>query len=299
MDIHALTPLLTCLAWGWLVAAVVMLAMWMVQVVRKDATLVDVAWTVNLALLAALYAWIAPVVAEHVSSAPGASATHAAALNSAHGAMEGIERRLVIALLVAAWALRLASHLVVDRVIGKPEDGRYKTLRANWGANANRNFFVFFQAQALLDAVLSLPFALVCLNSAPKLHALEWIGIALWFVAISGESLADRQLAQFKKEPNSRGKTCRRGLWNYSRHPNYFFEWLHWVAYALIALAAPLGWLALSSPAIMLYLLWKVTGIPATEAHALKSRGQDFVDYQRTTSAFVPWFKKRADAPKG
>ena len=265
MSLHDLSPLLIYLGWGWLLAATVMLAMWIVQVARRDATLVDIAWAANLGVLAALYAWLSP---------------------------ELVERRILIAVLVGVWALRLAGYLLVNRAIGKPEDGRYKTLRESWGAKANRNFLVFFQAQALLDVVLSLPFALVCLNPARELHPLEWAGAALWLVAICGESLADWQLAQFKRDPRARGRTCRLGLWNHSRHPNYFFEWLHWVAYALIALAAPHGWLALSSPAIMLYLLFKVTGIPATEAHAVKSRGQDYIDYQRTTSAFVPWFKK-------
>ena len=79
-----------------------------------------------------------------------------------------------------------------------------------------------------------------------------------------------------------------RGLWRYSRHPNYFFEWLVWIAYAMFALASPWGWISLACPAVMLYFLLRVTGIPATEAQALKSRGDDYREYQRTTSAFVP-----------
>jgi steroid 5-alpha reductase family enzyme len=265
MSLHDLTPLLGSLGVGWLLAASVMLATWIVQVVRRNATLVDIAWAANLGLLAVLYARLSPGL---------------------------VERRILIALLAGLWALRLSSFLFVDRALGRPEDGRYQALREVWGTRANLNFFVFFQAQALLDVVLSLPFALVCMNPASELHALEWAGAALWLVAISGESLADLQLARFKRDPSSRGKTCRRGLWKYSRHPNYFFEWLHWIAFALFALAAPHGWLALSSPAIMLYLLFRVTGIPATETQAVKSRGADYIDYQRTTSAFVPWFQK-------
>lgn len=250
---------------GWAIAAGVMVLAWLVQVARRDATLVDVAWTANLGLLAILYAALT----------------------------EGpVERRVLVAVLVGAWSARLALHLTFDRALGKPEDGRYRTLRESFGARANAWFFVFFQAQALLDVVLSIPFVLALLNPAPALGWLEWIGAATWLVAIVGETAADRQLARFKRDPSNKGRTCRAGLWRYSRHPNYFFEWLHWVAYALVALAAPFGWLALSAPLIMLFLLFRVTGIPATEAHALKSRGQDYADYQRTTSAFVPWFPK-------
>ncbi len=267
MQDAGLTALLAPLLWGWLLAGSVMLLVWIQQALRKDATLVDVAWAANLGLLAGLYAFLG----------------------------DGLrERRVLIAVLAGAWALRLAGYLLFDRALGKPEDGRYRSLRESWGPHANRNFFWFFQAQALLDVVLSVPFLLVCANRASTIAPVECASVALWLLAIGGESLADLQLAQFKRDPASKGKTCRRGLWRLSRHPNYFFEWLHWVAYALFALLAPFGWLAISAPAIMLYLLWKVTGIPATEAHAVKSRGQDYIDYQRTTSAFVPWFPKRA-----
>ena len=86
----------------------------------------------------------------------------------------------------------------------------------------------------------------------------------------------------------------RQGLWRYSRHPNYFFQWLTWVAYALMALAAPWGWIGLLAPLLILYLIVFVTGIPPSEEQALKSRGDDYRRYQRETSAFVPWFPRRA-----
>ena len=118
----------------------------------------------------------------------------------------------------------------------------------------------------------------------------------MWVLAVAGESLADWQLAQFKRNPASRGRTCRAGLWRYSRHPNYFFEWLVWVAFALFAVSSPLGFLALACPAAMLYLLLQVTGIPATEAQAVLSRGDDYRNYQATTSMFVPWFPRQVTA---
>src|SRR5262249_44045583 len=102
----------------------------------------------------------------------------------------------------------------------------------------------------------------------------------------------DLQLEKFKKDPANKGQTCQVGLWNYSRHPNYFFEWLIWVSYFLFACGSSHGIYSIICPAIMLYLLFKVTGIPATEAQALKSRGDQYRDYQKRVSVFVPWFPK-------
>jgi steroid 5-alpha reductase family enzyme len=123
---------------------------------------------------------------------------------------------------------------------------------------------------------------------------MEITAVGLWLVAIIGETVADRQLAAFRANPDNRGRTCRSGLWAYSRHPNYFFEWLNWCAYALMALPAPYGWAGLASPVIMLFLILKVTGVPPSEEQALASRGDDYRDYQRTTSVFIPWFPKRS-----
>ena len=96
-------------------------------------------------------------------------------------------------------------------------------------------------------------------------------------------------MKSFKADPANKGKTMRYGLWRYSRHPNYFFQWLTWVAYALIALAAPYGWIGLVSPLLILYLILFVTGVKPAEEQALKSRGDDFRRYQRETSVFIPW----------
>ncbi|MGE3509911.1 MAG: DUF1295 domain-containing protein, partial [Vicinamibacterales bacterium] len=108
---------------------------------------------------------------------------------------------------------------------------------------------------------------------------------------------ADLQLRRFKASPRRGSRTCRDGLWRYSRHPNYFFEWLVWVAYALFAAASSWGFVAFACPVVMLYLLFRVTGIPATEAQALASRGDDYRDYQATTSAFVPWRPRVSAVP--
>jgi steroid 5-alpha reductase family enzyme len=113
-----------------------------------------------------------------------------------------------------------------------------------------------------------------------------------------GESVADRQLGRFKTRPGSRGLACREGLWRYSRHPNYFFEWLVWIAYSLLAWPAPHGYLALPIPLLMLFFLLRVTGIPYTEAQALRSRGEAYARYQREVSAFIPWFPRRQASMK-
>ena len=131
------------------------------------------------------------------------------------------------------------------------------------------------------------------MNTKVGLSPFEWIGFGLWMISVSFEAMADRQLAEFKKDPANKGKVCDTGLWRYSRHPNYFFEWLMWMSYFIFALGSPYGWLGIISPAIILYLLLKVTGIPATEEQSLRSKGDKFREYQKTTSVFVPWFKKR------
>ncbi len=247
---------------GWLALAAFFAALWSVQARTKDASLVDVGWAGALGFLAVLCAGLLP--------------------GDSH-------RRLLIGSMGGLWSARLAWHLYVDRVRGKSEDGRYAALRASWGEAANRNFFWFFQAQAALAAVLALPFA--ALAAAPgELGLRDAAGAALWLVAVGGELMADASLAEFRSNAANKGKTCRAGLWRYSRHPNYFFEWTHWLAYAAMA---PADWRVWLSPALMLYFLLRVTGIPATEEQALRSRGEDYRRYQRETSAFVPWFPRR------
>lgn len=201
-------------------------------------------------------------------------------------------RRMAIAAMVVVAGLRLGLHLW-KRVIGHldEEEGRYKQLRTEWAPNADKRFFFFFQFQAISNVILAAPFFLIGLNTARQFNAVEYAGIALWLIAVCGEGVADWQLQQFKKDPANKGEVCDQGLWNYSRHPNYFFQALMWVAYFLFALTAPLGWIAVISPAIILYLLFNVTGIPATEEQSLRSKGDKYKAYQQTTSAFFPWFK--------
>jgi steroid 5-alpha reductase family enzyme len=251
--------------WGGLAVVGLMFVLWLIHFPMKNAAIVDGGWAGGLALIAILYAAMG----------------------------DGFEaRRILIGAMGAIWGLRLSLYLLFTRVFGHPEEGRYVELRRKWKTNIGFKFLVFFEFQAILCVLLSTPFYFPARNPEPQLAALEIAAAVLWLLAFAGESLSDFQLHQFKQNPVNKGKTCRAGLWNYSRHPNYFFEWLIWVAYALFALASPHGYRAMTAPLTMLYFLFRVTGIPATEQQALRTKGDDYRDYQRTTSAFVPWFKK-------
>lgn len=241
-------------------AAALMTVLWLVQRRTGNAAIVDVGWAASLGAMGVAYGL----------------------LGSGHWLP-----RLLVAVMAGGWGLRLAWHLARDRVVGHPEEGRYVALRRRWGPRFQPRLLLFYQAQALLAAVLSLPFLLAVRRPDP--HWLDLAALALWLGGLSLEGVADRQLARFKSDPANRGEVCRRGLWRYSRHPNYFGEWLVWIAFALPALPAPAGWLGLSSPLLMLLFIVKITGIPPTEAQALRSRGEAYRRYQQTTSALVPW----------
>jgi steroid 5-alpha reductase family enzyme len=254
---------------GLLIASAIMTVLWLVQRKTLNAGIVDVGWAAGIGILGLLFA---------VTS-------------------DGYEtRRVLVGVMIGIWSLRLAVHLLTDRVIGHPEEGRYQTLRAKWGAKTNRNLFIFFQVQAVLALLFALPILTVAHNTTSSLTFWDYLGVVIWVIAVGCTALADRQLADFKKRPESRGKTCRAGLWRYSRHPNYFFEWLHWWTYAALAVGSTCWWIPVVAPLIMLFFLLKVTGIPPTEAQALATRGDDYREYQRTTSAFVPWFPKQEAA---
>jgi steroid 5-alpha reductase family enzyme len=247
-------------------AAVLMAAVFLIALRIRNFSIVDIAWSALFTPLVLLYATLA----------------------GGYG-----PRRALIATMVTLWSLRLAGHLYARISSLHPaEEGRYVQLRQEWAASLHARFFAFFQAQGLLAAFLSVPFLLACLDHGSGLGPFEIAGVAIFVVALAGEATADRQLAVFKADPRSRGRTCRVGLWRYSRHPNYFFEWLVWVSYFVFAWSSSWAWVTIYCPLLMLFFLFRVTGIPMTEEQALRSRGDDYRDYQRTTSAFVPWFPK-------
>jgi steroid 5-alpha reductase family enzyme len=252
---------------GTLLVVAVMFGLWLLGLRNHNFSYVDIGWSVNFALLAALYAALAP---------------------------GDLTRRLIIAAMFAAHGLRLGWHLA-KRIIGEPEEGRYQQLRQEWGRSGNLKlkFLGFFAFQALLNAFLTLPLLITSFNRALGMHPLEIAGSALFALGIIGESVADAQLAAFKRNPANKGGVCDAGLWRYSRHPNYFFEWLIWIAYAVFALASPHGWIALAMPVLMLHFLINVTGLKATEEQALRTKGERYRRYQARTSGFIPWIPRR------
>lgn len=169
------------------------------------------------------------------------------------------------------------------------EDPRYTSLKAKLG-NESIHFkmLLIFLFQGFLIIILSVPFVIVAGYSTPTFHYIEVLGFLIWLGGFTGEYYADLQLENFKENPENKQKVCNIGLWKYSRHPNYFFEWVIWLGYFVFALPSPLGWLAILSPIVMLILLTRVTGIPFAEEQALKSKGEAYEKYQQTTSAFVP-----------
>lgn len=200
-------------------------------------------------------------------------------------------RKNVVCLLSALWSLRLGIYLLIR--VGshiKEEEGRYKQLRLEWN---DTKFFFFFQMQAFSNVMLSIPFFIIALNPEPHMNIIEYIGAGLWCLSIIGEGVSDWQLKYFKSKAENKGKVCEYGLWNYSRHPNYFFQFMIWVSVLIFALPSPYGWIAVICPLSIGYLIFKVTGIPMTEEQAVRSKGEAYKEYQRTTSSFVPLPKKK------
>ncbi len=253
---HAL-PIL----WVFLAASAMMVAGWAWQRRHDNAGIVDVLWAGGMSVSALYYALVLP----------------GAALP-----------RLLVALMGSVWGARLCLHLA-QRVFSEEEDGRYANMRKHWNGDQGK-FLWFFFAQAGFVVVFSLPFWIAAHNPVGAWTVWTTLAVATWLIAVGGESLADRQLAAHRRNPANKGRTCRSGLWRYSRHPNYFFEFVHWFAYVFLAVGLGAGWVAASliGPAVMLGFLYRVTGIPYTEAQALRTRGDDYAQYQRTTSAFVP-----------
>jgi Predicted membrane protein len=264
-----MTPMdpLSLFVTGWVASAVLMLFLWLVERRLRNVAIADVGWCYGLASVVLWYAG-------SVSGEPA--------------------RRLLVAMMVFLYAARLGTYVLVDRVWNKAEDGRYRALRLRWGGQGPSRRFWYFQLQAAAIAFFSLPPLVVMQNPHSPFHFWDLAGFLLWGIAVAGEAIADGQLVAFRSKPWNKDRVCRTGLWRYSRHPNYFFEWLHWWSYVLMGLAIPMGnWgLTLVGPIAMGWALLKVTGIPLTEAQAITSRGEDYALYQRTTNAFVPWFPR-------
>ena len=242
-----------------------MFVLWLVQLRTSDAGIVDVAWGLGVGVLSLFFAW---------------------------GVDSGdLTRRILIASLALIWALRLSLY-ILWRVLTAEEDGRYTTLKKDWGSKAQLKMFLFYQYQAIASLLFALPM-LIASYSTEEIGVFDYLAVTVWLIAIVGESLSDYQLAKFRGNPVNQGQVCSQGLWRYSRHPNYFFEWLHWSTYVFLSIAAPWGWLTVLGPILMLYFILYVTGVPPTEKQALQSRGDRYLEYQKTTSVFFPWMPKK------
>jgi steroid 5-alpha reductase family enzyme len=246
---------------------VIMAGAWLVQQRTGNSGWVDTIWTFGLGatgLAAALF----PLGGDGLSLRQG-----------------------VTAAFIVCWSLRLGLH-IAQRSKGVTDDPRYAEMARGWGADAPRRMFWLLQKQAWVTIPLALAIFLAAHDPAPGLRLQDIAAIAVLIVALGGEALADRQLRHFAKDPANKDKVCDVGLWSWSRHPNYFFEWFGWLGYPLLAIdpAGSYGWgyLALLAPACMYWLLVYVSGIPPLEQHMLRSRGHAFRAYQRRTSAFFP-----------
>ena len=251
-----------------LAMSAVMAIAWFIQRRTGATGWIDVCWTFGTGLVACL--------ASVVSVPPGETAS---------------ARQIVVAILVAIWSLRLGGHLL--RTCKAGDDPRYRDLIDQWGATAGRRMFLQLQAQAAVGLLLAVSVALAAHNPRPELGFADFIGALLLLAGLIGEALSDAQLRRFRSDPANRQRVCEAGLWKWSRHPNYFFEWLCWLAYPLIAIdpSYPAGWITLLAPACMYWVLVHVSGVPPLEQHMLRSRGQQFRDVQARTRAFLPFPK--------
>lgn len=216
-------------------------------------------------------------------------ATGIAGVTAALVPIEGVPptaRNWLVAVLVAVWSIRLGTH-ILSRTHPGGDDPRYAAKKAEWGDDYRTQLFLFLQIQAGAGLILAIAVLAAASNPNP-LGVFDMLGVLVAIVAIAGETIADNQLAAFRKGPSNKGKVCDIGLWGLSRHPNYFFEWSYWLAYPLIGLGNAWGLVALAAPALMYWLLVYASGIPLLEAHMERSRPEAFAAYKRRVRAFWP-----------
>ena len=245
---------------NWLYIIILMSLVWLIYYWQKNASIIDVFWPISIAFTGLHYSFYQPI-------------------NSP---------TLLFQLALIIWALRLAFYLFITRIIPKQKDKRYEAVSQAWTLSKNIGFFFNFQFQGLLAIIMASPFLFIAKLQAISL--LNSVALILFIIGLTGEVLADYQLHYFKK--NKCGRVCNIGLWQYSRHPNYFFEWLIWLSFFLAAITLPWGWLSVISPLLLLFLMLKIT-IPITERASLKSRGELYQHYQQQTSLFILWPKKK------
>lgn len=248
---------------GWNVALVfgLMTALWVVSVRLRDASIVDPWWSIAFLL-----------VTGHSALRTGVTPA-----------------KLLLLFVVGTWSLRLWLHLLL-RSRGKPEDPRYSSFRRRYGPDRYWwvSFFQVFLLQGCLVLLISAPLQLAAAAAPPgPIGAIDLAGLLIFAVGFVFEAVADWQLQSFRRDAANRGKVLDTGLWHWSRHPNYFGEAVLWWGFWLLALGQPLGWATALAPALMTFLLLRVSGVTMLDAH-LKSSKPGYEDYLRRTSAFVP-----------
>jgi steroid 5-alpha reductase family enzyme len=258
--------------WGMMAVAFAVVSLMMTGVTLlanrwKNAGLVDVAWALGFVLVASIYGTLG------------------------HGWQP--RQALVTATLFTA-NLRLFWHLQKRfRRNFAEEDTRYKALRTQWQqhyspAKVDQFFTMVFYGQGLLLVLLTMPVAFGCPDPTVGFSLGEYTGAGLWLVGMIFAAVADKQLSEFKERVTDRTAVCKEGLWALSRHPNYFGEWLTWLAYGLMGTGSPMGLWALWVPAVMFILLRYLSGVGATEAQALLRKGEAYRQYQQSTPVFFP-----------
>lgn len=258
--------LITIFGWNFAAVVAMMICGWFISLVFKNVTVVDSLWGLGFVMIA----WITFAMAEGF-----------------------IGRKLLIAILISLWGLRLAVHLSW-RNWGAGEDPRYGTWREKSGDRFWLvSLYKVFILQAVFLWIISLAVQFGQLSPTPDRYTwLDILGVLVWSAGFVFESIGDWQLAKFKADPQNKGRVMDRGLWAYSRHPNYFGEFLIWWGVFLITLSTPNSWWTVLSPIIITAVLLKMTGIPLTEKTTVKKR-PGYTDYIKRTSAFIPWFPKK------
>lgn len=246
---------------------------WIVEQRTQNSGWIDTVWTFGLGSIG---------IASALIPLPGEASTSA--------------RQWLVAGAMLLWSLRLGGH-IAQRSTERKDDPRYAKLREGYGTQARWQMFLLAQKQAIVSIPMALAIWIAAHQPAPTLRAQDFAAMLVLAIAIGGEALADRQLRAFRRSHHEHGTICNVGLWSWSRHPNYFFEWFGWLAYPLIAIdldgGYPSGWFALGAPVCMYWLLVYVSGIPPLEEHMLKTRGDAFRAYQARTSAFFPLAPRR------
>ena len=238
-----------------------MCLMWGLYRLLKNPSVVDISWSIGLMVSGLIYLSAVPLSTRHI----------------------------VVALLLMAWALRLAIYLGLSRIAKGHIDKRYTTLSKAWTISPSLGFFLNFQLQGLLIFIMSSVFFIISYAPIFELTLMDMLAVSMVIIGIMGESVADFQLQRFKSQHQK--QVCKVGLWNYSRHPNYFFDWLTWLGFAIVGMQSSFGFLSFISPLLLYYIFNGISG-PMTEAGSVQSKGQQYIDYQQQTSMFFLWFKK-------